>query len=118
MTADESTGGRWRGRFDVERQLSESHAVLWAVVVVATVFDVLTTMVGLHRGASEGNAVARAFVETYGTPGIGLLKFAALVLVVLLWGLLPDRYATAVLSAFALVSLLVVALNALTLLAL
>ena len=99
---------------DVERRLSESHAVLWAVVIVSTVFDVVTTIVGIQRGAEEGNAVARAFIETYGTPGIGLLKFSALVVVVL-WATLPDRHATVVLTAFALVSLLVVVLNALTL---
>jgi uncharacterized membrane protein len=100
---------------DLERHLTESHAVQWTIIIVATVFDIVTTIVGVERGASEGNAVARAFIETYGTPGIGLLKFAALVTVVILWGTLPDRYGTAVLTGFALVSLLVVALNALTL---
>ena len=100
---------------DVERHLTETHAVQWTVIVVASGLDVVTTIVGIERGAAEGNAVARAFIETYGTPGIGLLKFAALVVVVLLWGLLPERYGTAVLSGFALVSLLVVAANALTL---
>lgn len=84
-------------------------------MAVASVFDVVTTIVGVGRGVPEGNAVARAFLETYGTPGIGLLKFSALVLVVVLWAALPDRHATVVLAAFASVSLLVVALNALTL---
>lgn len=97
------------------RQLSESHAVLWSVVAVASVFDVVTTMVGIERGLGEANAVAAAFIETYGTPGIGLLKFVALVVVALLWVVLPERYATAVLAGFALVSLLVVGLNAFTL---
>ncbi|MBX0324139.1 DUF5658 family protein [Halomicroarcula sp. F13] len=99
----------------MERQLSESHAVLWTVVILASLFDIVTTIVGLERGLTEGNAVARAFVETYGTPGIGLLKFSALVLVVVCWAWFDDRRATAVLAAFALVSLLVVASNALTL---
>jgi uncharacterized membrane protein len=97
------------------RDLSESDAVLWGVVIVASAFDIVTTIVGVDRGAAEGNAVARAFIETYGTPGIGLLKFVALVVVVVLWSVLDDRNASAVLLAFALVSLLVVALNALTL---
>lgn len=97
------------------RNLSESHAVLWSVVAVASVFDVVTTIVGVEGGAAEGNAVARAFIETYGTPGIGLLKFSALVLVVVLWASLPDRYGSVVLGVFASFSLLVVALNALTL---
>jgi uncharacterized membrane protein len=115
MPVDGSDAGH---RLVVERHLSESHAVLWSVVVVSTVFDVVTTIVGIHRGAAEGNAVARAFIDTYGTPGIGLLKFSALVVVVLLWATLPDRHATAVLTAFALVSLIVVGLNAMTLLSL
>jgi hypothetical protein len=104
----------WR----VERVLTESQAVLWGVILVAAVFDVLTTMRGLALGLSEGNAVARAFLDTYGTPGIGLLKFVALVLLVLSWWVLPDRSATIVLAGFAVISLLTIALNALTLAAL
>lgn len=96
----------------LHRELSESHAVLWSVVILASVFDIVTTIVGLEQGLHEGNGVARAFIDTYGTPGIGLLKFSALVLVVLLWASLPDRYATIVLAVFAWVSLLVVAVNA------
>lgn len=95
--------------------LSESHAVLWSVVLVSSVFDVVTTIVGVAHGASEANTVAVAFLETYGTPGIGLLKFSALVVVTILWWRLSDTRATAVLMAFALVSLAVVAANALTL---
>lgn len=113
------TGGRTGGHdgvgWDIERRLSASHAVLWAVVLVSSVFDIVTTIVGVGRGIPEGNAVARAFIETYGTPGIGLLKFSALVVLVVLWATLPDRKATAVLTVFAVVSLVVVALNALTL---
>ena len=75
----------------------------------------MTTVVGMDRGFGEGNAVARAFIETYGTPGIGLLKFSALVVVVIAWARFDDRRATAVLLGFALVSLGVVALNATTL---
>ena len=115
-----SSGSRVSGgehlRLPIERQLSESHAVLWTVIIIASVFDIVTTLVGLHHGLEEGNAVARAFIETYGTPGTGLLKFAALVVLVVSWGLLPDRQATLVLAGFAVISLLVVALNAMTLL--
>ncbi|MFC7135179.1 MULTISPECIES: DUF5658 family protein [Salinibaculum] len=100
------------------RPLSESDAVLWTVVILASVFDIVTTIVGLGRGLDEGNRVARAFMETYGTPGIGLLKFSALVVVVLLWTVLDDERASAVLAGFAIVSLLVVGANALTLAAL
>ncbi|WP_262179954.1 DUF5658 family protein [Haloarcula laminariae] len=98
-----------------ERQLSESDTVLWTVVILSSVFDVVTTIVGTARGLGEGNGVARAFIETYGTPGIGLLKFSALLVVVVAWTRLDDRRATAVLVGFALVSLVVVALNAMTL---
>ena len=98
-----------------ERDMTESHAVLWSVVLVSAVFDILTTLVGLARGLEEGNVVARAFIETYGTPGLGGLKFAALVLLVVAWGLLSDRRATVVLAGFAVVSLFVVAANAATL---
>ncbi|WP_340098608.1 DUF5658 family protein [Salinibaculum salinum] len=103
---------------DHVRPLSDSDAVLWTVVIVASAFDIVTTIVGISHGASEANTIAVAFLETYGTPGIGLLKFSALLLVALLWWRLPDRYASVVLLAFALVSVLVVALNALTLITL
>jgi len=108
---DDDAGFVWR----VERELTESDAVLWGVIVVASVLDVVTTITGVSRGIEEGNAVARAFMHTYGTPGIGLLKLVALVVLVVTWGALPDRSAHAVLTGFALVSLLVVALNAVTL---
>jgi hypothetical protein len=99
----------------LERTLPESEAVLWTVVVLASTFDVVTTMVGVGRGLEEGNAVAVAFMDVYGASGIGLLKFSALVVVVVLWAALPERYGVVVLQAFALVSLLVVGLNAVTL---
>jgi len=106
------TDGGW---LPSERQLSESHTVLWSVVILSSLFDVVTTMVGMERGLGEGNAVARAFIKTYGTPGIGLLKFSALLVVVVAWALFDDRRATAVILGFALLSLAVVALNAMTL---
>ena len=99
-----------------ERTLTESHAVLWSVVIVASIFDVLTTITGLEHGLTEGNAVARAFIDTYGTPGVGLLKFVALVALVVVWSRLPDREATVALSGFAVVAVLTIALNALALL--
>jgi hypothetical protein len=107
-------GERW-GRTPVERSLPESDAVLWTVVILASVLDVVTTIVGIGRGVPEGNVVARVFIETYGTPGIGLLKFSALVVVSFGWFVLPERYATAGLQGMAVVSLVVVALNTATL---
>ena len=65
--------------------------------------------------AAAANAVARAYLSTYGDPGIALLKFAALVLLVVAWKVLPNREATVVLAGFASISLLTVALNAMTL---
>ncbi|MFC6757099.1 MULTISPECIES: DUF5658 family protein [Haloarcula] len=108
-------GGSGAGWLPGERPLSESHTVLWTVVILSSLFDVVTTMVGMDQGFSEGNAVARAFIETYGTPGIGLLKFSALVVVVVAWARFDEPRDTAVLVGFALVSLAVVALNAVTL---
>lgn len=107
-------GERWGWAAD-ERPLPESDAVLWAVVILASVFDIVTTIVGIGRGFPEGNVVARVFIETYGTPGIGLLKFSALVVVAIGWFVLPDRYATAGLHGMAVASLVVVALNTATL---
>lgn len=101
-----------------ERELPESHAVLWTVIIVAAAFDVVTTLTGLGAGLAEGNRVARAFLATYGSPGIGLLKFAALVVLVITWHYLPDRPAELVLTGFAVISVLTVGLNALTLLSL
>lgn len=111
-------GSEWRTSTEggLERRMTESHAVLWTVVIVASVFDVLTTMTGLEHGLREGNAVARAFIETYGAPGIGLLKFVALVGLVVTWGVLSDRRATIGLAAFAVVAVVTIALNAVTLL--
>ncbi len=101
-----------------ERELPESHAVLWTVIIVAAAFDVVTTLAGLSVGFGEGNRVARAFLATYGEAGIGLLKFAALVVLVVTWHYLPDRPAELILTGFAVISVLTVALNALTLLSL
>lgn len=111
MVSDGKPAFVWR----VSRQLSESDAVLWTVVILASALDIVTTIVGIERGFTEGNTVARAFITTYGTSGIGLLKFSALLLVVVLWFTLDDDRASVVLLAFALVSLLVVASNAVTL---
>lgn len=97
------------------RPLPEADAVLWTVVLVASALDVVTTMVGVASGLPEGNAVARAFMETYGTPGIGALKLVALALLVVAWHYLAEESARVVLAGFAVVTLVVVGLNTLTL---
>ena len=98
-----------------DRRMPETDGVLWSVVIVSTIFDVITTMVGLGVGLDEGNAIARAFIDTYGTPGIGALKFVALVLLIVVWAKLSERSATIVLAGFAVISLFVVLLNAISL---
>ncbi|MFB6179376.1 MAG: DUF5658 family protein [Halorientalis sp.] len=115
MESEGPAGDRLVVTWPVERDLTESHAVLWSVILVASVFDILTTMRGIALGLQEGNAVARAFMATYGTPGIGLLKFSALVALAITWWVLPDRPATVVLTGFAVLSVLTIGLNALTL---
>ena len=97
------------------RPLPEADAVLWTVVLVGSALDVVTTMVGVSSGLPEGNAVARAFMATYGTPGIGALKLAALLVLVLAWHYLEGESARLVLMGFAVVTLLVTGLNTITL---
>jgi len=97
------------------RPLPEADAVLWTVVLVGSALDVVTTIVGVGSGIPEGNAVARAFIATYGTPGIGALKLAALLVLALAWHYLEGESARLVLLGFALVTLAVSALNTLTL---
>ncbi|MFB6094880.1 MAG: DUF5658 family protein [Halodesulfurarchaeum sp.] len=105
----------WLDDYVEERPIPPTDMVLWSVVVVGSVFDILTTMVGLGVGLREGNLVARAFVETYGVTGIGWLKLGALVGLVVSWFVLPKRPARILLFWFAIVSLVAVAFNVLTL---
>lgn len=98
-----------------DQPLPETDVLLWTVVIVASVLDVITTMVGLNLGLEEGNAVARAFIDTYGSPGIGGLKLAGLLILVFAWAGLEDRSAEIVLLLFAVISMMVVLLNAITL---
>ncbi|MFB6201089.1 MAG: DUF5658 family protein [Halorhabdus sp.] len=100
------------------RPLPETDAVLWTVVIVGSALDVVTTIVGVGSGLPEGNAIARAFMATYGTPGIGALKLAALLVLVIAWQYLEGESARLALMGFALVTLAVSALNTLTLLGL
>ncbi|ACV12026.1 hypothetical protein Huta_1856 [Halorhabdus utahensis DSM 12940] len=97
------------------RPLFEADVVLWTVVLVGSALDVVTTMVGTAAGLPEGNAVARAFMTTYGTPGIGALKLVALVALVIAWHYLAEQSARLVLGGFAIVTLVVVGLNTVTL---
>ena len=97
-----------------DRAILDADLLLWTAVITASVLDVLTTIIGLGIGLTEGNAVARAFIHTYGEPGIGALKLVGLVILVLVWVGLSDRSGTIVLAGFAVVSSTVVLWNLLT----
>ncbi|WP_018258771.1 DUF5658 family protein [Halomicrobium katesii] len=99
-----------------EREMTGTHAALWSAILVATVLDVLTTMVGLERGLREGNAVVAAAIELLGLPGLWLVKFAAMVWLVGGWALLSDRDAAIFLGLFAAVTVATVVVNVVTLL--
>jgi hypothetical protein len=95
-----------------ERRMTRAHAVLWGIILAATVADVLLTMVGLAGGFREGNALVRYMVSTFGPAGLWIVKFAAMCWLVAGWSLLSDRNATVFLALFAVVTLLVVVNNA------
>ena len=95
--------------------MTRAHAVLWTVIVLATVADILLTMAGLANGFREGNAVVVASLSTLGLGGLFLVKFAAMVWLVAGWTLLSDRNASIFLALFAVVTLAVVANNVLVL---
>jgi hypothetical protein len=94
-----------------ERRMTRTHAVLWAVILAATVADVLLTMTGLARGFEEGNVVVATLLGEFGLAGLWLVKFAAMVWLVGGWALLSDRNAAVFLGLFAAVTLTVVVYN-------
>jgi hypothetical protein len=99
-----------------EREMTRTHAILWGVVLVATVLDVVTTILGLERGLTEGNVVVGWLVETLGLPGLWLVKFGAMVWLVGGWVLLSDRNASIFLGLFATVTVATVVSNVFALL--
>ena len=107
-SADEGSG------FSLPRQrrMTETHAVLWTVVVVATVGDVLLTMAGTGLGLREGNAVVRMMVAAFGPAGLWVVKFLAMCWLVAGWTLLSDRDASIFLALFAVVTVSVTGYNA------
>lgn len=118
MTHERDAPATDGSRLDVRlaRHMTETDAVLWAVVIVATVADVVTTISGLSLGLGEGNVVVREMIATLGLAGFWLVKFCALVVLATGWTLLPERTATTFLAVFALVTMAVVLGNAVTLL--
>jgi hypothetical protein len=107
-------------RIDVptERRMTRTHAILWAVILLATVLDVITTLTGLSLGLQEGNVVARTLLASLGIPGFWLLKFAAMAWLVAGWALLSDRNAAIFLALYAVVAVATVVANVATLLSL
>jgi hypothetical protein len=109
--ADESGATLWDGH-----RLSPTHAVLWTVILVATVGDILLTMTGLRVGLQEGNVVVSTMLAEFGLAGLWLVKFGAMLWLVAGWRLLSERNATVFLALFAVVTLAVVAYNSVTIL--
>ena len=99
-----------------EHDLSHTHAVLWTVILVATVGDILLTMTGLTVGLQEGNVVVSTMLAEFGLAGLWLVKFGAMLWLVAGWRLLSEHNATVFLALFAVVTLAVVAYNAVTIL--
>jgi len=109
--ADESGVTLWDGH-----HLSATHAVLWTVILVATIGDILLTMTGLTVGLQEGNVVVNTMLAEFGLAGLWLVKFGAMLWLVAGWRLLSERNATVFLALFAVVTLAVVAYNSVTIL--
>ncbi|GAA5474477.1 hypothetical protein Hhis01_01895 [Haloarcula hispanica] len=99
-----------------EHHLSHTHAVLWTVILVATVGDILLTMTGFTVGLQEGNVVVSTMLAEFGLAGLWLVKFGAMLWLVAGWRLLSEHNATVFLALFAVVTLAVVAYNAVTIL--
>jgi len=95
-----------------QRRMTRTHAVLWTLILATTAADIVLTMVGLHAGLREGNAVVAALLAEFGLVGLWLVKFAAMVWLVGGWTLLNDRNAAVFLGLFAAVTSLVVVSNA------
>ena len=95
-----------------KRRLTQTHAVLWALILATTTADILLTMAGLATGFSEGNVVVAAMLDRFGLAGLFLVKFAAMVWLVGGWALLDDRNAAVFLGLFAAVTTGVVGYNA------
>ena len=98
--------------FRRERRMTSRHAVLWVLILAATVADILLTMAGLASGLQEGNAVVRAMMGAFGPAGLWLVKFGAMVWLVGGWAFLSDRNAAIFLALFATVTVVVTIYNA------
>lgn len=107
----ETDGGGSSIRARFRTQMTRTHAVLWSVILIATVADVLLTMTGLANGLREGNAVVATSLSSFGLAGLLAVKFAAMLWLVAGWTLLSDRNAAMFLALFAAVTVGVVGYN-------
>jgi hypothetical protein len=88
-----------------EQRLTNTHAGLWAVILVSTVADIILTLAGLGVGLEEGNPVMSAAVATFGAAaGLYLVKFLAMLWLVVGWATLSERNASIFLALFATVT--------------
>jgi len=95
-----------------KRRMTRTHAILWAVILTATVADILLTMAGTAAGFREGNVLVRTMLATFGPAGLWLVKFGAMCWLVGGWALLSDRNASIFLGLFAAVTVAVSLYNA------
>lgn len=91
--------------------MTQTHAVLWTTIVIATVIDILLTLTGVASGFGEGNPVVRTLMAAFGPFGLWIVKFLAMVWLVCGWALLSDRDASIFLALFAIVTIVVTAHN-------
>lgn len=88
---------------------------LWALLLVATAADVVTTLYGLSAGMAEGNPFVATTLATTGVAGFFVLKAAILAFGYACWRLLPRSQALAVPLGLALPTALAAGSNAVVL---
>lgn len=89
--------------------------LVWALALVATAGDLLTTSYGLHVGMREGNSVALAALEAFGLPGLLGLELFALGFAGVCWHVVSGRKSLVPPATLGGVTALVVCLNLVTL---
>lgn len=63
-------------------ELAHREQTLWALVLLATLADVVTTVAGIHLGLAEGNPLIADVLASTGVAGFLAVKAAILVLAV------------------------------------
>lgn len=109
------SGGLPAGIESVRGRLARLERELWLVALAALAGDVLLTYIGLERGLTEANPVARAAIERFGYVALVGLKAGALAVGVAGWWLLPGRFGAVIPLALALPWSTAVVVNAVTL---